>query len=79
MTPFGKVKVGAGNNGDDGGEGIVFRNAIGTYLHGPLLPKNPQVADWLLAKMLGVSNTELVQLPDLFVAQARAQAKRRPR
>lgn len=72
MKPFGSVEKGGGNNGDDKKEGIVYKSAIGTYLHGPLLPKNPQVADWLIARALGVSNKELVQLPDRFVDQARA-------
>lgn len=48
-TPMGKVRVGRGNNGRDGTEGVVYRNAIGCYLHGSLLPKNPALTDWLLA------------------------------
>jgi CobQ-like glutamine amidotransferase family enzyme len=40
--------IGAGNNGEDGAEGARYRNAFGTYLHGPLLPKNPELADFLL-------------------------------
>lgn len=39
-----------GNNGEDGFEGVHQGNLIGTYLHGPLLPKNPQVADYLIAR-----------------------------
>ncbi len=50
--PFGKVLYGAGNTGDSGYEGVVYKNVIGTYLHGPLLPKNPQVCDWLIGKAL---------------------------
>lgn len=50
--PFGKVLYGAGNDGESGYEGVVYKNMIGTYLHGPLLPKNPQVCDWLIAKAL---------------------------
>lgn len=42
------VRVGAGNNGSDGLEGAVYRHAFGTYLHGPLLPKNPAFADHLI-------------------------------
>lgn len=75
--PFGYVKKGGGNNGVDKKEGIIYKSTIGTYLHGPLLPKNPQVADWLIARALGVSSKELVQLPDKFVAQARALAEAR--
>ncbi|HHT18583.1 MAG: glutamine amidotransferase [Euryarchaeota archaeon] len=50
--PLGKVLVGYGNNGKDKQEGMVYRNCIGTYLHGPLLPKNPQLADFLILKAL---------------------------
>ncbi len=50
--PFGKVLKGWGNNGKDSSEGIVYKNCIGTYLHGPLLPKNPHIADYLILKAL---------------------------
>ena len=50
--PFGKVLYGNGNDGESGYEGVVYKNVIGTYLHGPLLPKNPQVADYLIQKAL---------------------------
>lgn len=46
--PMGKVRIGRGNNGTDGSEGARWRNAVGCYLHGALLPKNPNLADWLL-------------------------------
>ncbi|MCR4398295.1 MAG: glutamine amidotransferase, partial [Firmicutes bacterium] len=51
-VPFGKVVRGFGNNGEDGFEGAVYRNTVGTYLHGSLLPKNPWLADWLISKAL---------------------------
>ena len=51
-TPFGRVIYGSGNNGKSGYEGVVYKNVIGTYLHGPLLPKNPQIADWLIQRAL---------------------------
>ena len=51
--PLGRVTTGRGNNGEDGYEGLVYKNLIGTYLHGPLLPKNPQLCDWLLNKAVG--------------------------
>ena len=51
-TPLGKVFFGLGNTGKSGYEGVVYKNVIGTYLHGPLLPKNPQVCDWLLERAL---------------------------
>ncbi|WAM37520.1 type 1 glutamine amidotransferase [Caldicellulosiruptor acetigenus] len=50
--PFGKVLKGYGNNGKDGFEGLIYKNVIGTYLHGPLLPKNPHIADFMLKKAL---------------------------
>ena len=51
--PLGRLVAGRGNNGEDGREGVVYKNLIGTYLHGPLLPKNPQLCDWLLQKAVG--------------------------
>ena len=50
--PLAKVLRGGGNNGEDAYEGCVYRNAIGTYLHGPLLPANPRLADWLILRAL---------------------------
>lgn len=47
--PLGRVLVGGGNNSEDGWEGCVYKNAIGTYLHGSVLPKNPHLADHLIA------------------------------
>ncbi len=50
--PFGTVVSGYGNNGEDGKEGVLYKHVVGTYLHGPLLPKNPHVCDYLLANAL---------------------------
>ena len=50
--PLGLVKAGYGNNKHDMKEGIIYKNCIGTYLHGPLLPKNPHLADYLILKAL---------------------------
>ncbi len=50
--PFGKVLYGSGNDGKSGYEGVIYKNVIGTYLHGPLLPKNPQICDHLILKAL---------------------------
>ncbi len=50
--PLGTVRVGRGNNGTDGAEGAIYKHAVGCYLHGALLPKNPRFADWLLEKAL---------------------------
>ena len=54
LEPFGQVisSVGWGNNDDDKSDGVLYRNLIGTYLHGPLLGKNPEIADCLLARAL---------------------------
>jgi lipid II isoglutaminyl synthase (glutamine-hydrolysing) len=52
LQPLGRVLRGSGNNGQDGGEGVVSGNIFGTYLHGSLLPKNPQFADLLLFRAL---------------------------
>ena len=50
LSPFGKVvsSTGHGNNDGDGADGVLYKKLVGTYLHGPLLSKNPEVADWLL-------------------------------
>jgi len=52
-SPFGSVITGHGNNGEDSTEGCVYRNVFGSYLHGPLLPKNPHLADLLIQRALG--------------------------
>ena len=61
--PLGRVVCGFGNDGASGAEGCRVRNAIGTYLHGPLLPRNPWLADWLIARALthaGAGGPELL-------------------
>ncbi|MCC2255444.1 glutamine amidotransferase [Ruminococcus sp. CLA-AA-H200] len=66
-TPFGKVFYGLGNTGKSGYEGVVYKNVIATYLHGPLLPKNPHVCDHLLKRALQRkygADVELEPLPD---------------
>ena len=52
VEPLGHVLFGHGNDGKSGQEGCLYRNVVGTYVHGPLLPKNPGVADWLLSRAL---------------------------
>jgi len=49
---LGSVVVGNGNNGKDGFEGMIYKNCIGTYLHGPVLPKNPHLADKIILSAL---------------------------
>lgn len=52
VKPLATVLKGFGNNGTDNSEGVIYKNALGCYLHGPLLPKNPRIADWLIAQAL---------------------------
>lgn len=52
VTPLGTVISGHGNNGEDKTEGAIFKNFIGTYLSGPLLPKSPEVCDLLIARAI---------------------------
>ncbi|HSW92626.1 MAG TPA: glutamine amidotransferase, partial [Patescibacteria group bacterium] len=79
--PLGKVIRGAGNNSQDETEGACYKNVIGTYLHGSLLPKNPLIADWLIEKAVtrkyGDFSSTLID--DRFAEQARDIAGRRPR
>lgn len=63
--PLGRVIVGSGNNGDDHSEGAVYRNAIGCYLHGSLLPKNPWLADHLLLAAIRRRTPDYEALPPL--------------
>jgi CobQ-like glutamine amidotransferase family enzyme len=72
--PLGRVVAGYGNDGESGYEGIRRGRALGTYLHGPLLPRNPWLADWLLGEALrhaGAEPGELEPLDDRLEAQAR--------
>ena len=64
VQPLGKVLKGHGNNGSDGHEGVVSGNLYGTYMHGSLLPKNPDLADELITKALArrYGTTELPAL-----------------
>ncbi len=55
--PLGKVIMGGGNNGEDGTEGYIYKNAIGTYMHGPFLSKNPEIVNFILSKIV---NSEIV-------------------
>lgn len=52
VEPLGKVVFGHGNDGESGEEGCLYRNVVGTYVHGPLLPKNPGVADYVISRAL---------------------------
>ncbi|MGP0127900.1 MAG: type 1 glutamine amidotransferase [cyanobacterium endosymbiont of Rhopalodia musculus] len=74
VEPLGRVIKGYGNNGEDGYEGAFYRHVIATYCHGPLLPKNPFVADWLIQTALQEkyqAEISLDPLDDSLAEQAR--------
>lgn len=79
--PLGMVTSGAGNNGQDRTEGARYKNVIGSYLHGSLLPKNPAIADWLIeqaaTRRYGDFTPNIID--DRFADKARDVAARRPR
>jgi lipid II isoglutaminyl synthase (glutamine-hydrolysing) len=75
QAPLGRVLNGHGNNGSDGHEGARAGSVIGTYLHGPLLPKNAWFADWLIETALGLAEP-LGPLDDELEAAAHADARR---
>lgn len=64
LQSFGTVIKGHGNNGEDGGEGLKYKNLIGTYLHGPLLPKNPSIADFFIRAMAQRKGIDLLHSLD---------------
>ena len=78
-TPLGHLRRGHGNNGDDGCEGAVAGRQVGTYLHGPLMPKNPWLADTLLGWALDHAGytVDLAPLDDDFEQAAHAAATTR--
>jgi lipid II isoglutaminyl synthase (glutamine-hydrolysing) len=81
--PLGRVVAGFGNDGSSGFEGCRVGRAVGTYLHGPLLPRNPWLADWLLAQSLGHATgaepPELEPLEDDLERAAHEVSARRAR
>ncbi len=80
--PLGRVVAGFGNDGESGYEGCRIGRAIGTYLHGPLLPRNPWLADWLLAQAVAHRSGEsptLEPLRDELEQEAHAVSAARAR
>jgi CobQ-like glutamine amidotransferase family enzyme len=73
---LGRVIEGHGNDGRSGFEGSRSGNTIGTYLHGPLLPKNAWFADWLIATALRLDPSDLTPLDDAFECEAHLSARR---
>lgn len=65
IKPLGEISVGFGNNGEDKTEGAIYKNSVGSYLHGPILPKNPHIADWLITKAVEKKYKKTVELPPL--------------
>jgi CobQ-like glutamine amidotransferase family enzyme len=76
QQPLGRVLRGHGNDGKSGLEGARAGNTFGTYLHGPLLPKNVWFADWLIARALAIDPSELSPLGDELEARAHLDARR---
>ncbi|HEY2201148.1 MAG TPA: glutamine amidotransferase [Solirubrobacteraceae bacterium] len=74
--PLGRVLRGHGNDGHSGFEGVKRGSVIGTYLHGPLLPKNAWLADWLIATALHLDVAALAPLDDAFEDLAHLGARR---
>lgn len=76
VSPLGQVLAGSGNNGADGGEGVRWKNVFGTYSHGPVLPKNPALADCILETALErkYGKADLAPLDDSVENSARAAA-----
>lgn len=64
-TPLGFVKYGNGNNGEDKTEGVIYKNVVATNLHGPLLPKNPKLCDYILSCALKRKYPEFAGLSEL--------------
>lgn len=78
VEPLGTVISGFGNNGEDGTEGVRFKNTFGTYSHGPVLPKNPEFTDLLISKALEnkYGKSELSPLDHTLEDKAKAQVIR---
>lgn len=75
VEPLGKMIKGYGNNGEDGTEGVRYKNTFGTYSHGPVLPKNSQLADLLISKAVEnkYGKTDLAPLDDALEIKAQQQ------
>ena len=64
-TPLGAVRYGNGNNGEDKTEGVIYKNVVATNLHGPVLPKNPRLCDYILSCALKRKYPEFAGLSEL--------------
>lgn len=81
VEPLGTIRLGAGNNLQDDNEGARYKNVIGSYLHGSILPKNPKLADFLISTAVIKKYGEFEGDPidDSFALLARKTAAKRPR
>ncbi len=79
QRPLGRIVKGGGNNGHDNTEGARTDNAIGTYMHGPMLPNNPQFADWMIwvAMRRNDAKFELTKFNDELAELTRSNAAKR--
>ena len=78
LTPLGKIIRGSGNNGEDGFEGVRYKNVFGTYLHGSFLPKNPHLADKIIKLALKRKGFDMpdVKVDDSIEEEAHKKAIR---
>ena len=81
IKPLGQIRLGAGNNLSDGNEGARFKNVIGSYMHGSLLPKNPKIADFLILTAIQKKYGQTIDktIDDTLTEHARRSASKRPR
>jgi len=81
LNPLGRVRLGAGNNTLDASEGARYKNVIGSYLHGSLLPKNPAIADFLIEQAVTKKYGKFVKkkINETYTELARKNAIKRPR
>lgn len=81
VIPLGKVIKGAGNSGEDETEGALYESVIGSYMHGSLLPKNPNITDWLIKKAITKKFGSFAprEIDDTYAKKAREIASKRPR
>lgn len=81
VTALGQVRLGAGNNVIDANEGAIYKNVIGSYMHGSLLPKNPAIADFLIEQSVirKYGKFNKIKINDNYTELARNIAIKRPR
>ncbi len=69
-NPIGTVKLGYGNNMEQKIEGCLYKNIIGSYMHGPMLPKNPEITKWIITQTTTLDAVQKAQLDDLDISIA---------